>query len=33
MDGDLTYRYDHGSVFSLELAVAPALMFWNASAD
>jgi len=33
MDGDLTYRYDDASVFTLELAVAPALMFWNASTD
>jgi PAS domain S-box-containing protein len=31
MDGDLTYRYDDDSVFTLELAVAPALMFWNGS--
>ncbi len=33
MDGDLTYRFDDGSVFTLELAVAPALMFWNASSE
>ena len=33
MDGDLTYRYDDDSIFTLELAVAPALMFWNGSTD
>jgi len=33
MDGDLTYRYDDGSVFTLELAAAPALMFWNAGSE
>jgi len=27
MDGDLTYRYDNGSIFTLELAVAPAINF------
>lgn len=27
MDGDLTYRYDDGSVFTLELTVAPAISF------
>ncbi|NND04020.1 MAG: PAS domain-containing sensor histidine kinase [Acidimicrobiia bacterium] len=31
MDGDLRYRFDEGSVFTLELAAAPALMFWNGS--
>ncbi len=33
MDGDLTYRFDDGSVFTLELAAAPNLMFWNATSD
>ena len=32
MDGDLRYRFDDGSVFTLELTAAPALMFWNGSA-
>jgi len=31
MDGDLTYRFDGRSVFTLELAAAPRLMFWNDS--
>ena len=29
MDGELSYRFDDGSVFTLELAVAPNLMFWH----
>jgi PAS domain S-box-containing protein len=29
MDGELSYRFDRGSVFTLELAAAPNLMFWN----
>lgn len=29
MGGDLGYRFEDGSVFTLELAAAPALMFWN----
>ena len=33
MDGELSYRYDRGSVFTLELAAAPNLMFWNGSAQ
>lgn len=31
MDGDLRYRFDDGSVFTLELTAAPALMFWHGS--
>jgi len=31
MDGELSYRFDEGSVFTLELAAAPNLMFWNGS--